>query len=420
VLIVMDSELQENPIPETTRLTIPKLAPTVIPQGDSNALAEAAKLLANAENPVIIADRSARTQAGIDRLVELAEALQCPVVNTGSRMNFPSRHKLNLSDQSRALVARADVVLALEVLDLYGATHQFHDRVEAYDTRILKPDAKLISISANGSLPLKSNYQDFQRYMEAELSIAGDAEASMPALTDAVLRNIDTGRRSTLADRGRKIAEQHDRVFKNMQTQATNGWDASPVSTARMCAELWNQLKTEDWSLASTTGNFVSAWPQRMWDMSKLYHDTGASGGWGIGYCAPASLGAAMANKAHGRITVSINPDGDMMYSPGILWTAAHHRVPILYVMHNNRAYHQEIMGIQLMANRHQRGIDRTGIGVTINDPNIDFAMMAKSMGVYAEGPISNPADLGPALKRAIAQVKAGGPALIDVVTQPR
>jgi thiamine pyrophosphate-dependent acetolactate synthase large subunit-like protein len=127
-----------------------------------------------------------------------------------------------------------------------------------------------------------------------------------------------------------------------------------------------------------------------------------------------------MANKGTGRITVSINPDGDMMYSPGVLWTAAHHRAPILFVMHNNRAYHQEIMGIQQMANRHQRGIDRTGIGVTLNDPNIDFAMLAKSLGVYSEGPITNPNDLGPALKRAVAQVKAGGPALVDVVTQPR
>ena len=179
-------------------------------------------------------------------------------------------------------------------------------------------------------------------------------------------------------------------------------------------------MKNEDWSLASTTGNFVSAWPQRMWDMSKIYHDTGSSGGHGIGYCAPAAVGAAMANKAHGRITVSINPDGDMMYSPGILWTAAHHQVPILFVMHNNRAYHQEIMGIQLMANRHQRGIERAGIGVRLNDPDINFATIAKGMGVYSEGTITDPADLGPALKRAIARVKAGAPALVDVATQPR
>ena len=105
---------------------------------------------------------------------------------------------------------------------------------------------------------------------------------------------------------------------------------------------------------------------------------------------------------------------------PGILWTAAHHKVPILYVMHNNRGYHQEVMGLQKMANRRLRGIDRAHIGTTLREPNIDYAAMSKSMGVYAEGPIENPKDLAPALKRAIAVVKRGEPALLDVVTNGR
>ena len=83
--------------------------------------------------------------------------------------------------------------------------------------------------------------------------------------------------------------------------------------------------------------------------------------------------------------------DGDLMYAPGALWTAAHHRIPMLLVMHNNRAYHQEVMHIQRMANRHQRGITNAGIGTTITDPNIDYATLARSMGVYAEGPITDP-----------------------------
>lgn len=108
------------------------------------------------------------------------------------------------------------------------------------------------------------------------------------------------------------------------------------------------------------------------------------------------------------------------MYAPGILWTAAHHRIPILYVMHNNRAYHQEVMHVQRMANRHNRGIDRAWIGTTIDQPNIDYAKLAQGMGVYAEGPLADPKDLGPALARALAVVKRGEPALVDVVTQPR
>ena len=88
--------------------------------------------------------------------------------------------------------------------------------------------------------------------------------------------------------------------------------------------------------------------------------------------------------------------------------------------MRNNRAYHQEVMHIQRMANRHQRGIENAGIGTTLVDPNIDYAKVAQGMGWYAEGPITDPKDLGPALKRAVAMVKRGQPALLDTVTQPR
>jgi thiamine pyrophosphate-dependent acetolactate synthase large subunit-like protein len=128
-------------------------------------------------------------------------------------------------------------------------------------------------------------------------------------------------------------------------------------------------------------------------------------------------VGAALANKKHGRITVTIQPDGDLMMGPGILWTAAHHKIPILYVMHNNRAWHQEYMGLQEMAGRRMRGADMAHVGTTIKEPNIDYATVAKGMGVYAEGPITDPKDLGPALRRAIAVVKRGEPALLDVVT---
>jgi len=109
-----------------------------------------------------------------------------------------------------------------------------------------------------------------------------------------------------------------------------------------------------------------------------------------------------------------------MMYAPGVLWTAAHHKIPLLSVMNNNRQYHQEAMHVQKMCNARNRGVDRGEIGSQLTEPNIDYARLAQSMGIYAEGPIANPADLGPALSRAVAVVKRGEPALIDVVTQVR
>jgi thiamine pyrophosphate-dependent acetolactate synthase large subunit-like protein len=131
-------------------------------------------------------------------------------------------------------------------------------------------------------------------------------------------------------------------------------------------------------------------------------------------------VGAALANKKHGRFSVSIQDDGDLLFAPAVLWTAAHHRIPILSVMHNNRAYHEELMHVQRMANRHNRGIDRCHIGTTSEDPTMDIAKLAQSMGVYAEGPIADPNEVASALRRAIAVVKRGEPALLDVVTQPR
>src|SRR6202007_2529784 len=102
----------------------------------------------------------------------------------------------------------------------------------------------------------------------------------------------------------------------------------------------------------------------------------------GVGYMAPATVGAALANKKHGRLSVAIQTDGDLMVANGVLWTAAHHRIPLLTVMHNNRAYHQEVMGIQRVANQHNRGvdIDKCKIGTAIENPNMDYAKLSQSM----------------------------------------
>jgi thiamine pyrophosphate-dependent acetolactate synthase large subunit-like protein len=112
VLLVADGALQEDPVSPQAALRIPKLTLATPPQGDSAAVAEAARWLVAAESPVIVADRAARTQAGMARIVELAEALQAPVIDQGGRLNFPTRHALNHSDRARELVSAADVILA--------------------------------------------------------------------------------------------------------------------------------------------------------------------------------------------------------------------------------------------------------------------------------------------------------------------
>ena len=388
------------------------------PQGDSAAVTEAARMLVAAQSPVLVADRLARTPNGMKLLVELAETLQAPVIDQWGRLNFPTRHPLNHSDNARGLVANADVILGLELADFWGTVNAYRDQQVRTSRSTTKAGVKLVSITA-GDLFAKGNMQDLQRYPEVDLAIQADAEATLPSLIEAVKRQLTADRKRAFEERGAKLAAARQKLLEQARTAAAFGWDASPISTARLCAELWAQIKNEDWSLASTP-NFVSNWPLRLWDMNKPYQFIGGAGGYGEGYGAPAATGAALANRKHGRITVAIQNDGDLMYSNGVLWTAAHHRIPLLSVMHNNRAYHQEVMHVQRMAARHQRGVSQSGIGTTLTDPNIDYAKIAQGMGLYAEGPITEAKDLGPAIGRALAVVKRGEPALVDVVTQPR
>jgi acetolactate synthase I/II/III large subunit len=417
VLLSLDGELQENPIPDRQALNIPKFVKVVPPVGNSGALAEAAKMLVAAQNPVIICDRMSRSQAGIDALVALAETLQCAVIDVAGRLNFPSRHPLNQTASSSTVVSQADVVLAIEMNDVWGSLNTFSDRIVRSSRSLLKPGAKTITLG-NRDLYIKANYQDFGRFQAVDLPIAGDGEASLPILTEAVKRLIDAPRISAFAARGKKLADAKAAVVAQAKADATIGWDASPITTARLCAEVYAQIKDDDWSLV---GNGIGLrWPALLWNMDKRHRWNGSSGGGGIGYNAPASLGAALANKGHGRLSVAIQGDGDLMFVPSTLWTAAHHRIPILYVMHNNRAYHQEFMHVVVMAARLGRSVQNAHIGATITDPNVDFATLARAFGVHGEGPITDPKDLAPALSRALAVVRGGEPALVDVVTEPR
>jgi acetolactate synthase-1/2/3 large subunit len=418
VLLVADSELQEHPIEADAALHVPKLTLAAPPQGDSGSVAETARMLIQAENPLIVVDRYARTQAGIDQLVQLAELLQVPVIDQAARMNFPTRHPLNQSSRRSAVVANADVILGLEATDFWSALNTMHDQVDRTTRSIAKSNAKLISITM-GDVYTKANYQDFFRYQGVDLAMAADPEATMPALLEEVKRQLTADRKRSLQDRGVKLSAAHDKALDQARTDASYAWDASPISTGRLCAEIWAQIKDEDWSLVSLLRHF-SWWPLRLWPFDKHYQYIGIQGGGGVGYNAPAAVGAALANKKYGRLSVSIQDDGDLLFGPSVLWTAAHHHIPLLSVMHNNRAYHEELMHVQRMANRHNRGIDRAHIGTTFEDPAIDFSKIAQGMGIYAEGPITDPNELAPALKRAIAVVKRGEPALIDVVTQPR
>jgi thiamine pyrophosphate-dependent acetolactate synthase large subunit-like protein len=398
VVLVVDHDMQERSRGQDTP-RIPGLTMPSFPAGEAGAVREAARLLIAAENLQINAGRAARTPNGIKLVVDLAEALQASVNGGGDRVNVPSRHPL-----AGNTVGEPDVVLDLEV---QGGPRPAGG-----------PGPRRISITA-ADLFIKSNIQDFQHMAEVDLAMAADAEATLPALIEEVNRQLTADRKRVLQERGAKLADAHRQARARAIDAAALGWDASPISLARLSAELWAQIRSDDWSLVSWQG-FISGWPGLLWNIHKHYHYIGGQGAGALGYGAPAAVGAALANRKHGRLSINIQTDGDLNYAPGVLWTAVHHQIPLLTIMHNNRAYHQEVMLVQRVASERSRGVDRVHIGTTLTDPNIDYAKMAQAYGMYAEGPISDPKALAPAIRRGLDRVRRGEPALIDVITQPR
>ena len=400
VLIVMNSQTQQAPMPPN--MTVPKLVMPSPPSVDIGSLREVAKMLVAAENPKVNAGRLARTPNGITLLVELAELLQMPVNVGGERVNFPSRHPLAGSGDGQP-----DLLLGLEP---GGGFFPAGDGAPASTKRVNISSMELLA---------SHNFNVLGYAGGGDIVLAGDGEASLPALIEEVRKLVTPDMKRRFEERGQKHAEANRRARQNAVERAQLGWNASPIAMGRVCAELWPLIEHEDWSLVSPQ-TFAGGWPNRLWNIEKHYHFIGEQGAGGMGYGAPASVGAALANKKYGRLSINLQTDGDLNYAPGVLWTAAHHRIPLLSIMHNNRGYHQEVMFIAQQTSLRNRGQDRAHIGTRLIDPNIDYAMMAKTYGMHGEGPITDPKDLAAVLKRSVERVKQGEPVLIDVVTQPR
>jgi acetolactate synthase I/II/III large subunit len=406
VVIAVDQDLQEREVARDAKFVIPKMTTPIPPSADAATVKEIARLLVAAEMPVIVAGKML-TGASMPLLIELAEALQAPVISRDAlRTNFPNRHYLN--QDANDVSSGADVLLGLDTIGLPRGG----------------PRVRTISITAS-DLDIPDNYHSAGRYAATDISVAADGEASLPALIEAVKRTITPDRQRVFEDRRKKFMEMKANEMDRARLDASFAWEASPISNGRLTAEIWDVIKNEDWSLvggaiSTSIPGWGSGFERQFWNFDKPYRSVGWLGGGGLGNGPGTSVGAALANKKHGRFSISMQNDGDFMYAPGVLWTAAHHKIPLLIVMRNNRCYHQELMQVQMMCNRMNRGVDKAHIGNDITNPNIDYAKLAQGLGVYAEGPIENPKDLGPALRRAAAIVKRGEPALIDAVIQPR
>jgi thiamine pyrophosphate-dependent acetolactate synthase large subunit-like protein len=395
VMVVVKGPLQQQAMP-ANGLNVPKLVLPVFPSADLASVREIAKGLVNAQHPHINAGKMARSQAGIDMLVQLAELTGASVNGVGERINFPSRHPL---------AGNGDTSVPVDFnLNLEGGGG--------------RAGARSYTITSAEFLATH-NYNINRNEPTGDVVIEADAQESLPAIIEEVQKLLTSDKKNTISERIKKHAAANI-AARAVAIDADNlGWDASPVSLQRLCAELWPLIEKEDWSLVSPQG-FIGNLPNTMWNMSKPYHYIGGQGAGGMGYGAPAAVGAALANKKYGRLSINIQTDGDINYAPGVLWTAVHHKIPLLTIMHNNRGYHQEVMFIIRQCGIRNRGADMAHIGTKLTEPNINYATMAKAYGMESKGPIEDPKDLAATLKWGVDLVKKGQPVLIDVVTQPR
>jgi thiamine pyrophosphate-dependent acetolactate synthase large subunit-like protein len=410
IYMCYDAWLQEQPLEHDVPLPPAGAAKVPSPIApDRAALERAADMLLAAEHPVILAEYVGRDPAGFHGLVELAETLGAPVYDVNSRLNFPSRHPLNVS-MVKAVFRDADLLLCLDTRDWERATTELVSTTRK-TTSIVPATCKWVDIGF-GDLEISSWAMDYQRLAHADLRVLADTTLAIPALTQLLKPRISP-RATDL--RSKQVAEMSTLARARWAKEAKEDWDASPITLPRLASEVWDAIKEQDWVLAAGT---LEDWARKIWDFDRPYRHPGRSLGTAtqIGI----SLGVALAHRDAGRLVVDLQPDGDLMFDAGALWVAAKHRIPLLVVMHNNRAYYNDWEHQIRMAKQRGTPLERAHIGMDLVDPAPDFAAMAKSMGWYAEGPIDQPAEIPAALKRAIKRVKAGQPALLDTLTQKR
>ena len=415
VYMCYDAMLQETPLAREVAMPPADFAPVPARMAADRATLEAmVDALLAAERPWIMAEYAGRTEGNFDKLVTLAETLAAAVWDLNASLCFPGRHPQNLSMDTDSL-GEADAVLALDVREWEKETAKL-DSTSRQLASYLAPGCQWMEVGFH-ELGLRSWALDHGRYLAKRLSALGDPALAIPEMTAIARARIaaDPALGLRIATRKAALAKRSAENFTRWAEEAKEDRDASPVTIARVAEEVWGVIRNEDWVCASGT---LRQWAHKLWDFDRPYRHPGKDLGTAtqIGI----SLGVALAHKGSGKIVVALQPDGDLMFDLGALWTAAKHRIPILIVMFNNRAYYNDWHHQIRMARLRGTDPDKAHIGMDIFDPEPDFAAAARAMGIWGEGPIVKPDDIAPALARALAVVKSGKPALVDVVTRHR
>jgi thiamine pyrophosphate-dependent acetolactate synthase large subunit-like protein len=412
VYLCYDAGLQEDPLDHAVAMdeVVGAARPTPV-QADPAALARVAELIARAKRPVIVTEFTGRHPEAVPELVGLAEEIAAAVIDLHGRVNIPNRHPLNLSGGDA--LKDADLVIALDVGDLHRALSELDRDSADRAKRSRVPDGTPIVDIGLSELRQSKWAEDLGEFQPVSLSVVADTRLALPALRSLVRPQAGAGDR---AARRKEIGAAHRALREKWERDAKTDWDASPMTAARLASEVWNVIKSEDWVL---TANTLEDWTLRLWDVDSPKRHPGRS--FGTATQIGVSLGVGLAYRGTDTVVVDIQPDGDLMYDPGALWTAANSRIPLLVVMYNNRAYYNDLEHQIRVAHHRGTPVENARVGQELDDPAPDFAMLAKSFGWYAEGPIADPDEAGPAIKRALAHVKEKRlPALVDTIVRRR
>jgi thiamine pyrophosphate-dependent acetolactate synthase large subunit-like protein len=406
VYVNFDLAIQEDAVPDG--YTPPPLAgyaaapPPAVPVDE---LERAARLLYEARAPVIVVDRVEDPGA----VAALSEALGAPVLVYGNRVGMATDHPFNLTGAEEETLAPADLVLALEVSDLYGVLYRRSPETGASAPRAAH--ARVIHIGLD-DLMVKGWIQDYQRLTPVDVPLLGDPDRAARELAALLTDRVDASVRSRRAERA---ADAHAAVRQAWRAEARR-WrnESGPIHPSALAAVIWEAVEGQEYCLANDSSH---GWARRLWCIEHRDQHLGTSGGAGSGYGMAAAAGAALALRGSGTLVVNIQADGDLLYTPSALWTVAKYELPMLIVMDNNHSYFNSQNHARTVARHRGRPVANWGVATAIDAPEVDFCGMARAFGVWAERPVETAGDLPAAVRRALAVVRAGRPALVDAAT---
>jgi thiamine pyrophosphate-dependent acetolactate synthase large subunit-like protein len=395
VYLCYDIALQEDELTEPLDLALDGYATPTPPAPEPAALERMLPILDAARAPLILAGHCGTGAAEMEDLGRLAEALGAPVLDTGVRLALPTEHPLN-GTGCGDLLAEADVVLALDVDDI---ALQLGGRFGDSDLTVLA--------AGLGALRLRGWSHDYQALPATAVQVSASAAETVAGL----LRLVRPGQRQRRWFE--RLAPRIATARAERRAAARDADADGAVPLERLVFEVGEALAGHDFTLANGTNQRLEL---GLWALDRPRQYLGWHGGGGLGYGVGATIGAALA-QPEGTIAVDIQADGDLLFLPSALWTAAHLGVGALFVVNDNRQYGNTVEHAMKIAAARGRDTDRRHLGAALADPPVDIPLMARSYGVWATDTVTDPARLPAALAEAIAVAASGRPALVDVIT---